>query len=581
MLSKKPKFIPGKRSLLSFMNLLGMRTLILLLFCFPFLSSAQDQSFNMMLLGNVDPPDMPTRFGAEYSDCWGFTHASGTEIAIIAGTEDILFVDVTSPGNTYIIHTHHVQNMPSGSTNQSHWSDFATYENYLFAVSDEGSAGLLIFDLSAVPFEVSLALQTTAFFERSHTVTVDEENGRLYANGSNTVPNGLCILELEPNPANPFLGANVPLNNVGGGYVHDSYVKDNICYASHGNLSKIQMYDFTQLPNFSVVGIVEDYPESGYNHSSWLNEAGTHIAMCDENHGSDVKLVDVTDPLNISSDDINTFFSELEGPDAPGSSIAHNPYILGDLCYVAYYHDGVQVFNISNPENIEMIAYYDTYPENSGYPGYDGCWAAYPFLPSGIILASDMNNGLFIMEIEELNLAIDFLGFKAYIKDSKVTLDWSVENVSFGNKFEIMKSIDGGVHFESAGFVDYDASESFYRFQDPAVSASTKYAYRIDFIQLDGSRITSPMRFVLTGQGQLSLQVMNPFTGNLSLDVLQETGPMELVLYNLEGKIVWQQELETTAAHMEFDTGHLPAGQYHLSARWEGGSQNVIVQKIR
>ncbi|MCF6342877.1 MAG: T9SS type A sorting domain-containing protein [Bacteroidales bacterium] len=33
-----------------------------------------------------------------------------------------------------------------------------------------------------------------------------------------------------------------------------------------------------------------------------------------------------------------------------------------------------------------------------GLPCYDGCWGAYPFLPSGNILASDMQEGLYILE---------------------------------------------------------------------------------------------------------------------------------------------------------------------------------------
>src|SRR5690606_27722698 len=71
------------------------------------------------------------------------------------------------------------------------------------------------------------------------------------------------------------------------------------------------------------------------------------------------------------------------------NSIAHNPFIKGDLCFIAYYHDGVQVFDISDPENIVRIAYYDTY-SNTNYDGYEGCWGVYPFLESGNIIASDI-----------------------------------------------------------------------------------------------------------------------------------------------------------------------------------------------
>jgi hypothetical protein len=65
---------------------------------------------------------------------------------------------------------------------------------------------------------------------------------------------------------------------------------------------------------------------------------------------------------------------------------------------VSYYHDGVQVYDISDPMNPVNIAYYDTYTQHTNYNGYQGCWGVYPFLPSGIILASDFENGLFVLD---------------------------------------------------------------------------------------------------------------------------------------------------------------------------------------
>ena len=44
------------------------------------------------------------------------------------------------------------------------------------------------------------------------------------------------------------------------------------------------------------------------------------------------------------------------------------------------------------------VGNYDTYPILGDYSGFSGCWGAYPFLPSGLILASDIGNGLFVLE---------------------------------------------------------------------------------------------------------------------------------------------------------------------------------------
>ena len=59
----------------------------------------------------------------------------------------------------------------------------------------------------------------------------------------------------------------------------------------------------------------------------------------------------------------------------------------------------VDIFNPSDP--IEVAAY-DTYPENND-EGFYGCWGAYPFTDNNYIYASDMQNGLFILDFDNIN----------------------------------------------------------------------------------------------------------------------------------------------------------------------------------
>ena len=75
--------------------------------------------------------------------------------------------------------------------------------------------------------------------------------------------------------------------------------------------------------------------------------------------------------------------------------------MVGEHVVIAYYQDGLQIFDVSNPLNVTRSGYYDTSPSNCPTcpnPNYSGCWGAYVDLPSGIILASDMQNGLFILD---------------------------------------------------------------------------------------------------------------------------------------------------------------------------------------
>ena len=536
-------------------------------------------SMNMTLLSNLDLPNLPERFGANYNDCWGFKHANGTEVAIIGGIEDIFFVDVTEPGDPEIIYTHHVLNIPANTTNQSLWRDFKTYGNYAYASADEGTSGLLIFDLSQVPNSVTMVTQTTTFWNRTHNIFIDTQHGKLYASGSNSVSNGLVILDLTSAPSNPTTVWNVPLNGVGGGYVHETFVQDNIAYCSHGNLQKLQMYDFSNLPNFTVVGTVDNYPEPGYNHSSWATPDANWLVMADETHGSDLKLVDISNPLDISSDDFHTFYSELLGAGVPGASIVHNPFILGDQVYLAYYHDGVQVFDISDPENITLSGYYDTYPDNTDYNGYEGCWGVYPYLPSGIIIASDMTYGLFVLELTAPPLDITFIDFTAGREKNNVRLEWVVADASNGNTFRVSRSTDGGQTFEDIGHVALLPDQERYSFIDSRVAGASRYTYRIDFLEHDGHFVSSPLRVIRTLPASEDFRVVNPMHSQLVIDVLNPMAWAQFELYNVDGTKVWASKVEQPGFRQEFNPGDIPAGQYVLTIQSPASVQNVIIQK--
>ena len=80
----------------------------------------------------------------------------------------------------------------------------------------------------------------------------------------------------------------------------------------------------------------------------------------------------------------------------PSHSV-HNVYIRPEteLVIISYYVDGTRVLDISDPANPVEVGYFDT----SGINGlYDGNWGTYAYLPSGYIISSDRQNGLFIFD---------------------------------------------------------------------------------------------------------------------------------------------------------------------------------------
>ena len=82
----------------------------------------------------------------------------------------------------------------------------------------------------------------------------------------------------------------------------------------------------------------------------------------------------------------------------PTGATDHNGYTHGNHYYVSHYRRGVVVFDATNPEALTEVAHFDNYlVPSTNTAGTDGAWGVYPFLPSGNLLVSDIENGLFVL----------------------------------------------------------------------------------------------------------------------------------------------------------------------------------------
>ena len=83
--------------------------------------------------------------------------------------------------------------------------------------------------------------------------------------------------------------------------------------------------------------------------------------------------------------------------------IAHNVYIKNNLLFNSQYEDGLLVYDITDPVNPKLFAYYDTHPQNKQYNSYYGNWGSFPWLPSGTIITVDMQNGMHLLRLKTSN----------------------------------------------------------------------------------------------------------------------------------------------------------------------------------
>ena len=370
---------------------------LLLPILFSYSLRAQYSSQNISLIGHWYNPAQIAEpvYGIKYNSIWGWVNSkNNVEYAILGSGSGTHFIDLSDPSKPKEI------DFVKGKRNQCIWREYKTYKNYLYAISDDASPNSFqIIDMSYLPDSVHVVYDGTDIFERAHTLLIDGDH--LYvASVKQTVSAGkiysMAVYSLA-NPAKPVLLRDLNADDPAINAVHDMLVRNDTVYASCGNDGLfIYLYD-KNANTFKTINSVEFYPGQGYNHSSALTPDGRTLVFCDEvPRDLPVKIVDISDIHNIS---IDTIFKSAEGP------TPHNPYMKGKShVVIAYYQDGLQIFDISNKKFPVKTGYFDTDtidgPANNYNPtgtAYHGNWGAYVDLPSGYILASDMQNGLFVL----------------------------------------------------------------------------------------------------------------------------------------------------------------------------------------
>jgi choice-of-anchor B domain-containing protein len=335
------------------------------------------------------------------NDCWGYVSPSGREYALVGLSLGTGFVEVTDPANAQIV------DVLPGPT--SSWRDIKTYQEYAYAVS-EGGGGIQVFDLSQIDSGIVSLVNTVTSGGRlaTHDVALNPESGMLYrvgGGGSNPVQ-GLRIYSL----ADP----NLP---VFAGEWHDRYCHDAqvvtwseapyagvevaFCYAddtaTSGNPG-IEILDVSDPQNVSVIGSINlalppifSHPAS-YSHQGWLSPDRHYVYFNDEvdeyatGNPTTTRIIDVS---NLSNPTQVAIFSN------GNSARDHNLFTLGDLIFEANYRSGLRVFDARDPLAPFEFAFFDTYPEDDD-ARYNGLWGVYPYFPSGTIIGSDIEKGLFV-----------------------------------------------------------------------------------------------------------------------------------------------------------------------------------------
>ena len=345
-----------------------MKQIIYLALIFFSIQLFSQQSLNMDLVGNL-----PYLQGT--NDIWGYADGS-SEYALVGTVTGFSVVDVTNPSNPIELF------FIEGSS--STWRDIKTWGKYAY-VTTEAEDGLLIVDLSDLSGQTYV--YTQEFFLTSHNIYIDE-NGYAYIFGADTGNGGAIILDLTIDPMNPTIAGVFDDY-----YLHDGMVRGDTLWGSAIYAGVFSVIDVSDKSNPSIMS---SYPTScQFTHNAWISDDNNYLFTTDETSGCYIGSYDVSDIYNIQEIDL---VQEWTGDGAYGQQedvIPHNTHVFGDYLVTSYYTSGVTIIDASDPFNLIEVAYYDTSPSSGG--SFDGCWGAYPYLPSGLILATDQQEGLFVL----------------------------------------------------------------------------------------------------------------------------------------------------------------------------------------
>lgn len=349
---------------------------LLMFFAIGFLNAQQD-SLEMTTLGRYT-------YFSNANDVWGWHDGSGNEYAIVGLETGVSIVDVTNPSSLeeeiYI---------PGAF---SIWRDMKSYNNYSYTVHDNftGSTdGILIVDMSTIEDTTPTFYRYTPIidyngsnvtFQNAHNVYIDE-NGILYCFGSNIGVGGALLFDLNVDPISPPL-----IGIYDQYYLHDGVARGDTLWGAAILDGFFVVLDITNKQSISQMA--QQGTPSSFTHNIWFSDDNQRVFTTDERSAAYIAEYDVSDLNNITElDRVQTSF----GTDV----IPHNVHFHNNFLVNSYYTSGIQILDVSQPGIMVETAYYDTSPLSGD--GFSGAWGAFPYLPSGYILATDRAEGLFVL----------------------------------------------------------------------------------------------------------------------------------------------------------------------------------------
>lgn len=458
----------------------------------------------------------------------GYVDSTGREYALVGVDDGMDVVDVTVP--TAPVHVYQV--MWPVQNSSSEWKEIKVYKKHAYVTSEAGS-GLQIVDLSKLPATTAPTVTYWAptisgqQLSSIHALHIDTTKGNVYLYGSNISNKGAIIGSLA-NPAAPtYLGK---FDNT---YVHDGYVDNDTLYACEIYDGNVEVIDCSNKTSPSVLATVQT--PLHFTHNSWLSPDKKYMFTTDEKTKSSLTSYDISSLANI------TLLDTVKGLST--GSIVHNTHVRPDWFAVnSWYRDGFNIVDVSRPNNMIVTGYYDMYPSSGN--GFNGTWGVYPFLPSGTIVVSNIEDGLYVFSPTYVKGCY----LEGNVKDSVTFLN--LQNVLV----QILTVSNANTYSDVSGnYATGAATAGSYNVQFSKAGYQTKIINGVTLT--NGVLTTLNTKLAPLGMGMAALQNDETFfTGSTVFEgqaklnyYVSNTDAANAVVkvYDYSGNIVFEKKLET------------------------------------
>ena len=250
---------------------------------------------------------------SQYSSLWGET-VDNRQLAFLGTFYGTSIIDVTEPGETGEgKEIAFIPGPPSSWREMKAYFDPFSNHTYLYVVTEGYNqsfpGGLQIIDLS-LPNGPELVATNNETFFMAHTISIDRASCRIFINGPKGVQEtGMIILDIR-NPLSPTFLGSYDL-----AYVHDSYIRNNFCYAALIYDGMFQILDVSDPKAIKVLAEAET-PQK-FTHSTYLTDDGNFLFVVDEVKNNYLLIYDIRDLKNIK------LVTQFRDQAIPPSAILH------------------------------------------------------------------------------------------------------------------------------------------------------------------------------------------------------------------------------------------------------------------